>query len=121
MSSELVEKGVLPILIEWPKNQHPSNKLNNSNVSLNKIALFHPEPNKIQKIICEIHSDFLKAKNFDEKQIYTLLESNGFQIMKIQEIVDKQTTNIIAIKNKSTQLKDWNEFNFYEYWKKETN
>jgi len=64
------------------------------------------EQNKIQKIICEIHSDFLKAKNFDEKQIYTLLESNGFQIMKIQEIVDKQTTNIIAIKNKSTQLKD---------------
>lgn len=60
------------------------------------------EQDKIRKIICEIHSDFLKAKNFDEKQIYTLLESHGFKITKIQEIIDKQTTNIIATKNKST-------------------
>ena len=62
--------------------------------------------NKIRKIICEIHSDFLKAKNFDEKKIYTFLESHGFQITKIQEIVNKQTTNIFATKIESTQLKD---------------
>tara|TARA_A100001037_G_scaffold289234_1_gene300764 strand:- start:51 stop:881 length:831 start_codon:yes stop_codon:yes gene_type:complete len=56
------------------------------------------EQDKIKKIICEIHSDFLKAKNFDEEQIYTLLKSSGFEITKIQEIINKQTTNIFASK-----------------------
>ena len=57
---KLVENGVLPILIEWTNNQHPSKKLNNNNVSLNKLALFHPEPNKIQNIISNlIESDLI--------------------------------------------------------------
>ena len=57
---KLVENGVLPILIEWSSDQHPSKKLNNSNISLNKLALFHPEPNKIEKIISNlIESDLI--------------------------------------------------------------
>jgi len=57
---KLIENGVLPILIEWSNDQHPSKKLNNSNISLNKLALFHPEPNKIQKIISNlIQSDLI--------------------------------------------------------------
>ena len=57
---KLVENGVLPILIEWTNNQHPSKKLNNNNVFLNKLALFHPEPNKIQNIISNlIESDLI--------------------------------------------------------------
>ena len=51
---KLIDNGVLPIIIEWPNNQHPSNKLNNSNISINKLNLFHPEPNKIQKIISNL-------------------------------------------------------------------
>ena len=57
---KLLENGVLPILIEWSTDQHPSKKLNNSNISLNKLALFHPEPNKIEKIISNlIESDLI--------------------------------------------------------------
>ncbi|PPR48979.1 MAG: hypothetical protein CFH15_01420 [Alphaproteobacteria bacterium MarineAlpha5_Bin5] len=57
---KLIENGVLPILIEWSNDQHPSKKLNNSNISLNKLTLFHQEPNKIQKIISNlIQSDLI--------------------------------------------------------------
>ena len=59
-NGQLVENGVLPVLIEWPNNQHPSKKLNNSKVSINKISLFHPEPYKIKSIISNlIESDLI--------------------------------------------------------------
>ena len=51
---KLVENGVLPVLIEWPSDQHPSKKLNNSKVSINKISLFHPEPHKIKNILSNL-------------------------------------------------------------------
>ena len=51
---ELVENGVLPFLIEWPGDQHPSKKLTNSKVSINKLSLFHPEPYKIKNIISNL-------------------------------------------------------------------
>jgi len=35
---------------QWPKNLHPSKNLTNSNVTLNKISLFHPEVNNTKKI-----------------------------------------------------------------------
>ena len=57
---KLIENGVLPFLIEWPKNIHPSKNLINSNVTLNKISLFHPEVNNIKKIINNlIQSDLI--------------------------------------------------------------
>ena len=55
--------------------------------------------NKINKIIIEIHSEFLKSKGINEDLIYTFLKEHGFNIKKIQEISSKQTSNIIAIKN----------------------
>ncbi len=59
-NGKLVENGVLPVLIEWPSNQHPSKKLNNSKVSINKISLFHPKPYKIKNIISNlIESDLI--------------------------------------------------------------
>ena len=59
-NGKLVEHGVLPVLIEWPSNQHPSKKLNNSKVSINNISLFHPEPYKIKSIISNlIESDLI--------------------------------------------------------------
>ena len=51
---KLLENGVLPILIEWSDNQHPSIKLTNSKVSINKLSLFHPEPFKIKNIISNL-------------------------------------------------------------------
>ena len=56
----LIDNGVLPFLIEWPKNLHPSKNLINSNVTLNKISLFHPEVNNTKKIINNlIQSDLI--------------------------------------------------------------
>jgi len=42
--------------------------------------------NKIKKIICEIHSTYLKNKGVDEKTIYSLLEENKFLIKNILHI-----------------------------------
>ena len=60
-NGKLVENGVLPVFNRVAKcNQHPSKKLNNNNVSLNKLSLFHPEPNKIKSIISNlIESDLI--------------------------------------------------------------
>jgi len=75
---KLVESGVLPILIEWPCNQHPSEKLNNTKVSLKKLSLFHPEPNKIQKIISNlIESDLINISEGIPKMELILATKNG--------------------------------------------
>jgi len=59
---KLLENGVLPILKEWSDNQHPSIKLTNSKVSINKLSLFHPEPFKIKNIISNlIDSDLIRV------------------------------------------------------------
>ena len=70
-NGKLVENGVLPVLIEWPSNQHPSKKLNNSKVSINKISIFHPEPYKIKSIISNlIESDLIHvSKGFPKMEL----------------------------------------------------
>jgi len=54
VDGKLIENGILPILIEWNKFQHPTKKLSNSKVSLNKLCLYHPEPKKINNIISNL-------------------------------------------------------------------
>ena len=80
-NGKLVENGVLPVLIEWPNNQHPSKKLNNSKVSINKISLFHPEPFKIKSII------------------YNLIESNLIHVSegvpKMELILTTKTKKVV--------------------------
>ena len=74
---KLVENGVLPVLIEWPSNQHPSKKLNNSKVSINKISLFHPEPYKIKSIISNlIESDLIHVSEGFPKMELILTTQN---------------------------------------------
>ena len=74
----LADNGVLPTLIEWPSDQHPSKKLNNSNVSLNKLSLFHPESNKINNIISNlIESDLIHVSEGFTKIELTLTTQNG--------------------------------------------
>ena len=76
-NGKLVENGVLPILIEWPSNQHPSKKLNNSKVSINKISLFHPEPYKIKSIISNlIESDLIHVSEGFPKMELILTTQN---------------------------------------------
>ena len=75
---KLLDNGVLPVLIEWPSDQHPSKKLNNSNVSLNKLSLFHPEPNKINNIISNlIESDLIRVSEGCPKIELILTTQNG--------------------------------------------
>ena len=77
-NGKLLENGVLPVLIEWPSDQHPSKKLNNSKVSINKISLFHPEPNKINNIISNlIESDLIHVLEGLPKIELILTTQNG--------------------------------------------
>jgi len=65
---KLIENGILPILIEWNKNQHPSKKLSNSKVSLNKLCLYHPEPKKINNLMSNlIESDLISISEGEAK------------------------------------------------------
>ena len=76
-NGKLVENGVLPVLIQWPSNQHPSKKLNNSKVSINKISLFHPEPYKIKSIISNlIESDLIHVSEVFPKMELILTTQN---------------------------------------------
>ena len=74
----LADHGVLPTLIEWASDQHPSKKLTNSKISLNKISLFHPEPNKIKNIISNlIESDLIRVSEGSPKIELILTTQNG--------------------------------------------
>jgi len=77
-SGILVDNGVLPALIEWPSDQHPSKKLTNSKVSINKLSLFHPEPYKIKNIISNlIESDLIRVSEGFPKIELILTTQNG--------------------------------------------
>ena len=77
-NGKLVENGVLPALIEWPNGQHPSKKLTNSELSINKLSLFHPEPYKIKNIISNlIESDLIRVSEGFPKIELILTTQNG--------------------------------------------
>ena len=58
----LTDNGILPSLIEWTNGQHPSKKLTTNNISIKRISLFHPEPNRIKNIISNlIESDLIRV------------------------------------------------------------
>ena len=54
-NGDLPESGVLPILIEWPNGKHPTKTMPESNVSLEKLTLFHPHPSKIKHILSKLN------------------------------------------------------------------
>ena len=77
-NGRLADNGVLPVLIEWQNDQHPSKKIINSNVSINMLSLFHPEPNKIKEIISNlIESDFIHILKGVPRIEFTLNTPNG--------------------------------------------
>ena len=75
---KLIENGVLPFLIEWPKNIHPSKNLTDSSVSLNKILLIHPEPDYIKNILNNlIKSDLISISEGLPKVEFYLRNKNN--------------------------------------------
>jgi len=75
---KLIENGVLPFLIEWPKNIHPSKNLTDSSVSLNKILLIHPKPDYIKNILNNlIKSDLISISEGLPKVEFYLRNKNN--------------------------------------------
>ena len=54
-NGDLPESGVLPILIEWPHGKHPSSTMPESNVFLEELELFHPQPNEIRQMLSTLN------------------------------------------------------------------
>ena len=72
---KLIDNGILPILIEWNKEQHPSKKLSNSKVTLKKLCLYHPEPKKINNIISNLIESDLISISVGEAKVEVILDS----------------------------------------------
>jgi hypothetical protein len=54
-TGDLPENGVLPIFIEWPNGKHPTKTMPESNISLEKLTLFHPHPSGIKHILSKLN------------------------------------------------------------------
>ena len=54
-NGDLPEGGVLPIFIEWPNGKHPTKTMPESNISLEKLTLFHPHPSGIKNILSKLN------------------------------------------------------------------
>jgi len=52
---DLIEGGVLPVLIEWPNGKHPTKMMPESNIFLEELELFHPHPNEIRHILSRLN------------------------------------------------------------------
>ena len=77
---KLIDNGILPILIEWNKDQHPSKKLSNSKVTLNKLCLYHPEPKKINNIISNLIESDLISISEGEVKIEVIFDSSSGKV-----------------------------------------
>ena len=53
-SGELSENGVLPVLIEWPNAKNPAEAMPKSDLILEQLSLFHPNPNSIERILSKL-------------------------------------------------------------------
>ena len=54
-TGDLPESGVLPIFIEWPNGKHPTKTMPESNISLEKLTLFHPHPSGIRHVLSKLN------------------------------------------------------------------
>jgi hypothetical protein len=43
--------GIAPVLIEWQTTVHPASTLQDYGLSLAKLELFHPEPDRISRLL----------------------------------------------------------------------
>ncbi|MBK8454436.1 MAG: VOC family protein [Thiofilum sp.] len=54
-------QGIAPVLIEWQSTPHPATHLTDHHLSLLKLKLFHPEPERIQNLITSLSLVTTKA------------------------------------------------------------
>ncbi len=48
-------QGVAPALIEWQTETHPASRLQDFGLSLAKLELLHPEPEKVSALLASLH------------------------------------------------------------------
>ena len=48
---DLPEGGTLPVFIQWPDGPHPANRMPDLGVSISRIILRHPEPERLGKLL----------------------------------------------------------------------
>lgn len=53
----LMLNGIAPALIAWQTLTHPAEKLQDRGLSLNKLELFHPEPERISRLLRSLGMD----------------------------------------------------------------
>jgi len=53
--------------------------------------------NKIENIICEIHTTYLKNREIDEQDIYSFIQENNFSIQELS--IYAETKHILAVHN----------------------
>jgi hypothetical protein len=46
--------GVAPVLIEWQTDVHPATRLEDHGLSLAKLELFHPEPDRVSRLLLSL-------------------------------------------------------------------
>jgi hypothetical protein len=52
-----VEGGCVPLLIEWPKGIHPADRMPASSCRLERLALRHPRPERIEAVLAALGPD----------------------------------------------------------------
>ncbi len=55
----LLENGLIPTLIQWPKGPHPAERMTSAGLSLETLRLYHPEPDRFKGLLQEIGAEAL--------------------------------------------------------------
>ncbi len=74
-NGDLPESGVLPIFIEWPNGKHPTKTMPKSNISLEKLTLFHPHPSGIKHILSKLNINGSIEVNLGEPNLQFSLKT----------------------------------------------
>ena len=74
-NGDLPESGVLPIFIEWPKGQHPTKTMPESNMFMEKLTLSHPHPSEIKRILSKLNINGPISVNLGEPNLQFSLKT----------------------------------------------
>jgi hypothetical protein len=74
-NGDLPESGILPIFIEWPHGKHPTKTMPESNMSLEKLTLFHPHPSVIKGILSKLNINGPIKVNLGEPKLQFTLKT----------------------------------------------
>ena len=84
-NGDLPESGVLPIFIEWPNRNHPTKTMPESNISLEKLTLFHPHPSGINHILSKLNINWPIKVNLGEPNLQFSLKTPDNNIVVFSE------------------------------------